>query len=149
MYYTSGNYFSGFSIPRLLGYKFDFDKNKYSLKINPDQYNYLFHTGYVFNLSQKTRFFPSALIFFSPGEKLFYDINAYFGFSDKLWIGSSYRSNQSVAGLFQFALNNQLKIAYSYYFDFNKLGSYSNGSHEIMLRYEFHYKLNAANPLIF
>ncbi len=149
MYFTSGNYFSGFSIPRLLGYKFDFDKNKYSLKINPDQYNYLFHTGYVFNLSQKTRFFPSALIFFSPGEKLFYDINAYFGFSDKLWIGSSYRSNQSVAGLFQFALNNQLKIAYSYYFDFNKLGSYSNGSHEIMLRYEFHYKLNAANPLIF
>ncbi len=78
-----------------------------------------------------------------------YDINAYFGLFDRLWIGTSYRSNKSAAGLFQYALNNQLKIAYSYYFDFNKLGSYSNGSHEIMLRYEFRYKINIVNPLIF
>jgi type IX secretion system PorP/SprF family membrane protein len=30
-YYTSGDFFLGFSIPRLLSYRFDFDKNKYSL----------------------------------------------------------------------------------------------------------------------
>ena len=149
MYLSYNKYFAGFSIPRLLGYKFDFDKNKYSLKVDPGQYYYLFNTGYVFDISPKTKFFPSTLISYSPGEKILYDINAHFSFYDRFWIGTSYRSNKSVAGLFQFALNSQLKIAYSYYFDFNKLRTYSNGSHEIMLRYEFRYKVNVVNPLIF
>lgn len=148
-YFSYHNYFAGFSIPKLLGYKFDFDKNKYALKINPGQYYYLFNTGYVFNLTPKSKFFPSALVTFSPGEKILYDINAHFSFFDRLWAGASYRNNRSVAGLLQFALNNQVKVAYTYDFDFGRLGRYSNGSHEIMLRYEFRYKVNVVNPLIF
>ena len=139
----------GISIPKLLGYRFDFDKNKYTLKVNPGQYYYLFNTGYVFNLTPKSKFFPSTLVTFSPGEKLLYDINAHFSFFDRLWVGASYRSNRSVAGLLQFAVNNQLRVAYTYDFDFGRLGRYSNGSHEIMLRYEFRYKVNVVNPLIF
>ena len=148
-YYSYHNYFAGFSIPKLLGYRFDFDKNKYTLKVNPGQYYYLFNTGYVFNLTPKSKFFPSTLITYSPGEKLLYDINAHFSFFDRLWVGASYRSNRSVAGLLQFAVNNQLKVAYTYDFDFGKLGRYSNGSHEIMLRYEFRYKVDAISPLNF
>jgi type IX secretion system PorP/SprF family membrane protein len=148
-YYSYNNYFAGFSIPKLLGYKFDYDKNKYTLKVNPGQYYYLFNTGYVFNLTPKSKFFPSTLVTFSPGEKLLYDINAHFSFFDRLWVGASYRSNRSVAGLLQFSVNNQLRVAYTYDFDFGKLGRYSNGSHEIMLRYEFRYKVDVVNPLIF
>ena len=148
-YFSYHNYFAGFSIPKLLGYKFDFDKNKYALKINPGQYYYLFNTGYIFNLTPKSNFFPSALLTFSPGEKILYDINAHFSFFDRLWAGASYRNNRSVSGLLQFAINNQVKVAYTYDFDFGRLGRYSNGSHEIMLRYEFRYKVNVVNPLIF
>jgi type IX secretion system PorP/SprF family membrane protein len=148
-YYSYRNYFAGFSIPKLLGYKFDYDKNKYTLKVDPGQYYYLFNTGYVFNLTPKSKFFPSALVTFSPGEKLLYDINAHFSFFDRLWVGASYRNNRSVAGLLQFAINNQLRVAYTYDFDFGRLGRYSNGSHEIMLRYEFRYKVDVVNPLIF
>jgi type IX secretion system PorP/SprF family membrane protein len=148
-YYSYHNYFAGFSIPKLLGYKFDYDKNKYTLKVNPGQYYYLFNTGYVFNLTPKSKFFPSTLITYSPGEKLLYDINAHFSFFDRLWVGASYRSNRSVAGLLQFAVNNQLKVAYTYDFDFGKLQKFSNGSHEIMLRYEFRYKVDAISPLNF
>jgi type IX secretion system PorP/SprF family membrane protein len=148
-YYSYQNYFAGFSIPKLLGYKFDFDKNKYTLKVNPGQYYYLFNTGYVFSLTPKSKFFPSTLVTFSPGKKLLYDINAHFSFFDRFWVGASYRSNRSLAGLLQFAVNNQLRVAYTYDFDFGKLGRYSNGSHEIMLRYEFRYKVDVVNPLIF
>jgi type IX secretion system PorP/SprF family membrane protein len=148
-YYTNKNYFAGFSIPQLLGYNFNFVSNKYIMKVDLGQYYYLFNTGYIFNLSSKTRFFPSALITFSPGEKLLYDINAHFDLFDKLWIGASYRSSRSAAGLMQFAINNQLRIAYTYDFDFNKLGKYTSGSHEIMIRYEFKYKVDVVNPLIF
>jgi type IX secretion system PorP/SprF family membrane protein len=148
-YLSYTKFFVGFSIPRLLNYKFNFEKNRYSLKINPGQYYYLFNTGYLFALAPDIKFFPSTLISLSPGEKVLIDINAHFGFSDRIWAGLSYRSTNSVAGLFQFAINNQLKIGYSYYLDFSRLGRFSNGSHEVMLRYEFHYKADVVNPLIF
>jgi type IX secretion system PorP/SprF family membrane protein len=148
-YYTFKNYFAGFSVPRLLGYSFNFDKNKYSLQFAPGEYNYLLNTGYVFTLSPKVKLFPTTLITFSPGEKLLYDINAHVNFLDRFWAGLSYRSSRSLAALLQVSVNNQFRVAYTYDFDFGKLMRYSNGSHEIMLRYEFKYKVNVVNPLIF
>lgn len=148
-YYTFKNYFAGFSIPRLLGYSFNFDKNKYTLKFGPGDYNYLFNTGYVFELNSKIKIFPTTLVTFSPGEKLLYDINAHVNFLDRFWVGFSYRSNRSIATLLQVSVNNQFRIAYTYDLDFGKLGRYSNGSHEVMLRYEFRYKVDVVNPLIF
>ncbi len=38
--------------------------------VDPAQYNYLFQTGYIFNIASKTRFFPSVLVSYSPGEKI-------------------------------------------------------------------------------
>lgn len=149
MYLSYDHYFAGISIPRLLGYKFNFDKNRYSLKVNPGEYYYLLNTGYVFDIAPGIKFFPSTLVSLSPGNKTLLDINAHFGFSDKLWTGISYRSNKSMAALFQFAVNDQLKFAYSYYLDFSKLGRYSNGSHEVMIRYEFRFKADVVSPLIF
>jgi len=148
-YYTYQNFFAGLSIPNLIGYKFDFDENKYALNFDMGQYYYLLNTGYIFNISPIIKFYPSTLLTFSKGEKLIYDINTHFILFDRLWIGSSYRNKRSVVVLVQFAITNQLKIAHTYDIEFGKLGRYSNGSHEIMLRYEFRYKVNALNPLVF
>jgi type IX secretion system PorP/SprF family membrane protein len=149
LYYSNLKYYLGISIPNLIGYKYDFEKKGSSLKINPHQYLYLFNSGYTFDLGPNTKFLPSTLVYYLPGERMQYDINAHFSFLDRFWIGGSYRSTRSVAGLFQFAVNNQLKVAYSYNFDFSTLGRYNNGSHEIMIRYEFRYKVNVVSPLVF
>ena len=148
-YYSGKNYFLSFSIPRLLGYRFDFDKNKYSLRVEPGNYNYVVNTGYMFPLGAKARMMPSALVSYSPGDRLLYDGSLHFILYDRVWLGATYRSTGSVTALAQFAINNQLKMAYSYDFDFGKLGTYNNGSHEVMLRYEFRYKVDVINPLIF
>ncbi len=148
-YYTVKNYFLGFSIPRLLGYKFDFDRNKYSLHFEPGQYNYVLTSGYMFPLGKRGRFMPSALLSYSPGDRLLYDGSLHFILFDRLWLGATYRSTGSVTALAQFAINNQLKVAYSYDYNFGKLGTYNSGSHEVMFRYEFRYKVDVVNPLIF
>jgi type IX secretion system PorP/SprF family membrane protein len=148
-YYSNQNYFAGLSIPKLLGYKFNYDKNKYTLLVKPGNYNYLLNAGYVYTLNQKIKLFPSTLITISPGEKLLVDLNAYVSLNDRIWAGASYRNGRSLGLLCQFAVNNQFRIAYTYDFDFGKLGQYSYGTHEIMLRYEFHYKVNAVSPLNF
>ena len=149
IYYTHDNYFGGLSIPKLLGYKFNYDKNKYTISFDPVRYNYLLNAGYMYTLSPKVKLFPSALLTKSPGQKLLFDLNAYVSLNDKIWTGLSYRNNRSLGALIQFAINNQLKAAYTYDFDFGTLGHYSNGSHEIMIRYEFHYKVDAISPLDF
>jgi type IX secretion system PorP/SprF family membrane protein len=148
-YYSGDKYFAGFSIPKLVGYRFDFDKDKYDLNINMGEYYYLFNSGYLFDLSSNLKFFPSALIVFSPGDKILYDINAHFRVMDRLWLGASYRNNRSISSMFQFQLTDQIKFAYTYDFDFAKLRTYSSGSHEVMLRYEFRYKVEAISPLNF
>jgi type IX secretion system PorP/SprF family membrane protein len=148
-YYSDQKYFAGFSIPKLVGYKFDFDKNKYVLNNSMSDYYYLLNTGYLFDLSSKLKFFPSVLIVLSPGDKILYDINAHFKVLDRLWLGASYRNNRAISGMFQFQLNDQIKFAYSYDFDFAELQTFSSGSHEVMLRYEFRYKVEAISPLNF
>jgi type IX secretion system PorP/SprF family membrane protein len=148
-YYSNQNYFAGLSIPKLLGYKFNYDKNKYTLMVKPGNYNYLLNAGYVYTLNQKIKLFPSTLITISPGEKLLVDLNAYVSLNDRIWAGASYRNGRSLGALCQFAINNQFRVAYTYDFDFGKLGQYSNGSHEIMIRYEFKYKVKVVNPLNF
>ena len=149
VYYSYQTYFAGLSVPKLLGYKFNFDKNKYTIMFNPNQYNYLLNAGYVYTLSQKIKLFPSTLITISPGEKVLVDLNGYASLNDRIWAGVSYRNKRSLGALIQIAVNNQFRIAYTYDFDFGTLGQYSNGSHEVMLRYEFHYKVDAISPLSF
>jgi len=149
VYYSYKNYFAGLSVPKLLGYRFNSDKSKYTFTFNPGKYNYLLNAGYLYSLSQKVKFLPSTLIIVSPGEKILIDLNTYFSYNDRIWAGASYRSGRSMGVLCQFAVNNQLRLAYTYDFDLGKLGRYSNGSHEIMVRYEFHYKVDAVSPLNF
>jgi len=149
MYYTKDKFFAGFSVPKFLNYKFNFDKNKYSLKVDPSLYTYLFTTGYAFDLNKKIHFVPSTLIRYPTGMKINYDINAYFNFNERFWLGTSYRNNRSISGLIQFHIDSQLKLAYTYDFNLGELSRYGGGSHGIMIRYTFNYKVDAVNPLIF
>lgn len=148
-YYSNNKFFAGLSIPKLIGQRFDFDKNKYVLKNNFKEYLYLLNTGYLVDVSPKVKFLPSTMIALSMGNRILFDVNAHFRIMDRFWLGASYRNNRSVTGMFQFHLTNQLKFAYTYDFDFNKLRTFSSGSHEVMLRYEFRYRINAISPLNF
>ena len=63
-YFTKQNYFLGFSIPKFLGYKFNYDKNKYSVSIDPGQYNFMFLYRLCIQYLSKVDFIPSTLLEF-------------------------------------------------------------------------------------
>lgn len=148
-YYTYKNFFAGLSIPKFLSYTFNYDKNKYSVQVDPGQYNFMLSTGYLYTVSPRLKLLPSTLITLTPEKKLLYDLNAHVNFLDRFWAGASYRNGRSITGLFQFHVNDQFRIAYTYNFDIGGIQTYSSGSHEIMLRYEFKYKVDVVNPLVF
>jgi len=147
-YFSYGNYFAGFSIPKFINNKFNYSKNKYSLSVDPSQYYYMLSTGYLFSAAGKIKILPSTLITYTPSQNLQFDLNVHANFFNRFWAGATYSSSSSMVGLFQFQVNNQLKIAYTYDFNLGQFRTFSNGSHEIMLRYEFKYKVNVVNPLI-
>ena len=148
-YFVLENYFAGLSVPKIFSYKYDFDKNRYQLANDMSLFNYMFMTGYTFKVSHQIKILPSTLLSFGQKEPLLCDINCQAIYSDRLWVGISYRSSQAFSALFQFQLSSQIKVAYSYDYDTSKLGHYTSGSHEIMLRYEFRHKFNAVSPLNF
>jgi type IX secretion system PorP/SprF family membrane protein len=149
IYLSGEKYFGGFSIPRLLNYNFNYQKNKYSAGFDPGNYFFIFTGGYIFKPINDVKFVPSTMISLSPNRKMLFDINAHFVFSDRMWAGASFRSNKSISGLFQFAISNRLKTAYTYFLDLGPLGRFSTGTHEIMLRFEFLYRADIVDPLIF
>ncbi|HDZ42137.1 MAG TPA: type IX secretion system membrane protein PorP/SprF [Bacteroidetes bacterium] len=151
-HYSYNNYFVGFSIPRLLNYSFDLAKNKYILDNKTSSYSYLLNTGYIFDAGNNVKVFPSVLLRYNsiPSPLKFQlDVNTHLCLFDRFWLGASYRNKRNFATMFQFAPNEQLRIAYSYNFETSQLGKYSNGSHEVMLRYVFKYSIEAVNPLNF
>lgn len=149
VFYSNKSYFASFSVPKIFNYKFDFIKSKYQLLNDPDLYNYMLYTGYDFKVSSGIKLLPSVLLSYSAGNDLLYDINVNVSFLERFMAGLSYRNSRSVSALFQMQINNQLKIAYTYDYDIGRLGNYTSGSHEIMIRYEFRYKVEAVNSLIF
>ncbi|WP_430934243.1 PorP/SprF family type IX secretion system membrane protein [Saccharicrinis sp. 156] len=152
VHYTIKNYFIGLSIPKLLDYNFDMANDKYVSENDFSKYSYLLNTGYSFGIGKSIYLHPSLLFQYTSREiteKLQYDFNALVSYNNRIWLGGAYRNDRSIVTLLQVNPTSQFSVAYSFNFEISKLNRYSNGSHEIILRYLFKYKVDAPNPLMF
>ena len=134
VYYHSNKLYAGFSVPFILETK-HFDDNTTS--IAKDALHYYFIGGYVFDMSETTKFKPAFLIKSVKGAPLQADITANFMFYDKFVLGAAWRWSAAASALAGFQIDNNWFIGYSYDSDTTKLSNYNSGSHEIFLRYEF------------
>lgn len=152
VFYVEDRFFAGLSIPSFLSYH----RNSRGAAIpyhNFGQYEFLMTGGALFNLSQVLKFKPSFLINYSPesskGVSQF-DLNGNFIIADLIWAGASWRLSEQVAvALLQVQINQQLMFGFSYDYPYGRMNTYSKGSTEFVLRYEFSYKVSAANPRYF
>jgi hypothetical protein len=62
-----------------------------------------------------------------------YDINANLLIHEMLWIGASYRMDDSIDGLLEMHINNQLSLGYSYGHPISALSTLQRGTHEVVL----------------
>jgi type IX secretion system PorP/SprF family membrane protein len=153
IYYYSDKLFAGLSVPWLLSYRKAADGSKYEIYQNFQNYDMLFSAGGLFSFYQGfLRVKPSVLLDYSfqkskPPE---IDINCNFIIADLIWVGGSWRtSEKALVGILQIQITQQLMLGYSYDYQIGNLGKYSNGTHEIGLRYEFGFKVSASNPRYF
>ncbi len=137
-FYYSSKYYFGLSVPKLIENKIS--KNGVSTQsINKEEMHVFFMAGYVFDVNRIVKFKPSILTKYVKNAPVSLDMTGTFLFYERLWLGAMYRVGDSFGGLFQLQATNQLKIGYSYDFPINQLGAFNNGTHEIMVTFDFNF----------
>ncbi len=138
IYYYRDVFYAGLSAPMMLSY----DKN-YSFNVSSDNavhhmvHRYYATAGGVFEASEQVKLKPSFLVKSEGKGPVQLDLNLNVMFNDIFWIGASYRTSAAVVALFEYQLNRNLRVGYSYDYTLNQLRNYTSGSHELMLRYDF------------
>jgi type IX secretion system PorP/SprF family membrane protein len=153
IYYFSDRLFAGFSIPSFLSYRKNSASGSVQAYHSFSEYDLIFSAGGLITFSEAFKFKPSVMVDYSlqNTKKLTqFDINGNFIIGDLVWIGGSWRTSEEVAvGILQIQINPQLMFGFSYDYPAGRMNSYSKGSSEFILRYEFGYKVSTANPRYF
>ena len=132
LYLYSDNLFFGISTYQYLGNKITWKNSQSNLA------RHMYATlGYTFKLSKKLSLQPSALIKFSKPAPIQPEFSMRLLYKNIFWIGGSYRINESASALLGFTIKDKLTIGYSYDIITSKIKTYTSGSHEIVLTYQF------------
>ncbi len=94
-------------------------------------------SGYVFDFVSNVKLKPSVVAKQVIDSPLTFDVSLNSLLYDKIELGVSYRFEDAVVALAGFNITRNLKIGYAYDFSTSRLSGYNNGSHEIMLLYNF------------
>ncbi len=139
IYYSRTRFYAGISAPNLL-------ENDYSViqqtngttLIGSEQRHYFFIMGAMLNLSENLAFKPTTLVKMTMGAPVQADFTASFVLFNKVLLGAMFRTGDSFGALVGLNITDQLHLGYSYDWSFGlSTGKYNDGSHELMLRYDF------------
>ena len=136
--FHSDKWYMGLSIPKLINH----DRNNDTEYAALERVHYYAIGGYVFDLSDNVKFKPSFLFKYTKAAPISTDLTANFLFNEKFWLGGSYRFNgdQGAFGaLVDFQVSDQFRVGYTYEIPTGEIRPYTNGTHEILLMYEFRF----------
>lgn len=138
LYYVSDKYYFGASSPYIFKNTSGDASSNVTSDILTDQIQHYYITGgTIFDLSPIVKLKPSILVKVVSGAPIEFDFNANLLFDEKLWVGLSYRSFDSIDILLELQLNDQIRLGYAYDITTSDLRKVNSGSHEFMLNYRF------------
>lgn len=137
------NFFAGLSTTSFIVTN-DFERK--DTKFAPADATYVACGGYWFQLNNDFALQPSALASFNKAEKAKATISATGVWRETIWLTAAYRTTKEATFGLAYKPNPRFKAAYSYSMDLGPLKSYSGGSHELTLQYDFIYKVRAVGP---
>jgi len=141
IYYYKPKFYAGISSPGLLKNSYSNDEAANGIETySQDQHLYLI-SGAVFDINFDWKFKPTTFIKLTKGAPIEADLTPTFILRDRVNLGVMYRTGDAFGLLAGFNLNEQFLLSYSFDWSLtNPTGKYNDGSHEIMLRYDFIYK---------
>ena len=133
LYLFSKNKYLGISAPNFLKdeyYDREFDA------VAAERMHLFVIGGWVFDLSDQTKFKPTFLVKHVQGSPLSVDLSANFLFNERFRVGLGYRWDDSISGLAGFQLSKNMLIAFAYDYTTTELQNFNSGTYEIAVRFE-------------
>jgi type IX secretion system PorP/SprF family membrane protein len=141
LYYFTDKYYAGISIPKLLENNFKESTVSASIDLASEKKHYFLIGGAVFKLSEEFTLKPTTFIKITNGAPIEMDFTANLFILDRFWAGIMYRTGDALGILAGVNITEQLAMGYSFDWSLtNRTFRYNQGSHEIMLRYDFIFK---------
>ena len=136
------DWYVGASIPQLLNSNLGFFEDDYldMYNLNPDgslERHYFAMAGYKWKVNYDYVVEPSVLIKSVTPAPTQADIGVKVTYQNKLWAGTTYRTNGDIGVLLGYSIGDRYSIGYSYDVVTSGLGEYTSGSHEFMLGVRF------------
>lgn len=146
VYYYTDKFYAGLSVPNFLSTS-HFDESQIDNLVDNDNSNagettakedmhYFFIAGYVFDLSDNLKFKPATLIKVIEGSPLQWDFSANFLINEKFTLGASYRWSAALSAMAGFQVSDAIFIGVGYDYQTTDLETYSDGSYEVMFRFD-------------
>ncbi len=138
VYYNRENFYAGLSTPKLL-------QNNYAYSVadnlSEEKRHYYLIAGGIVPISNEIKLKPTGLLKCVQGAPMEVDLTANFLFYDRFQLGAMYRTGDAVGLLLGYYITEQLSVGYSFDWSFvNTTSKYNDGSHEIVLSYDFIFK---------
>ena len=139
VYYNTEKFYAGVSVPNFLTTK-HFDEsslsNASSSAIAAERLHYFAIAGYVFDLSDNLKFKPATLVKVVSGAPIQWDASANFLINEKFTVGAAYRWSAAISAMLGFQASDPIFIGFGYDYQSTDLEDYSDGSYELMLRFD-------------
>jgi type IX secretion system PorP/SprF family membrane protein len=138
-YYSRERFYAGLSIPNLLQYRYsEMDVNNGSVFTGIERRHFFFITGALFTINEYLDFKPTSLVKMTVAAPVEVDLTASFIIQKKFLLGAMFRTGDAVGALLGIDITDQFHVGYSYDWSFGlRTGMYNQGSHELVLRYDF------------
>lgn len=138
-YYTQ-NYYLALSVPNMLKAKhLDVTQTGEDLEFGGETQHYFLTGGYVFQLSENTKFKPSFMLKSAFGAPTSLDVSANALFFEKFEIGATYRLEDSFGGMINYAITPNIRLGYAYDHIVSDLKVSTPASHEFMLLFDLNF----------
>lgn len=137
-YFYTDRFFLGAAIPRMLKNNYDNDGIN-TTSLGYKERHYFVTSGALFDINENWKFKPSVLSKIVWNAPVSVDLSANFILNDVLWLGTGYRVDDSMNFLIHYQLSPQIRVGYAYDLTESELRRYHNGTHEIMLAFDFQF----------
>jgi type IX secretion system PorP/SprF family membrane protein len=139
LYYHTQNYYVGLSVPNFLTTN-HFDEtsleNSTSESTPQENLHYFLIAGYVFQVNENLKLKPAIMSKAVGGAPLQADVSLNALFNEKITLGLAYRFSAAITAMAGFQINDGLFIGLGYDYQTTDLELYSDGSYELILRFD-------------
>lgn len=140
LFYYNQKFYAAFSVPNMLKTKhLDLTQNGQQYQFGSEVQHYFLTAGYVFDLSENTKFKPSFMMKSSFNAPTSLDVSANVLFFNKFELGATYRLEDSFGGMINFAITPSIRVGYAYDHIVSDLNVTTPASHEFMLLFDLNF----------